>query len=95
VESQAECSSSALLPTALFSGGEKVPQADEGALELAEQWTGFMNGRGKLTKTIDFSASTAPSSAFGTFSPAKKPRGRRALDEQGAGNSTQAVRNPL
>jgi len=72
-----------------------VPKADEGSLELAEQWTGFMNGSGKLMKTINFSVSTAPSSAFGTlrlaslaqgrlFSPAKKPRGRRALDEQGA-----------
>jgi len=69
LESQAQCSSSVLLPTAFFSGGEKVPKADEGPLELAKRWTGFMNGRGKLMKTLNFSASTAPSSAFGTFSP--------------------------
>jgi hypothetical protein len=61
-----------LLPTALFSGGEKVPEADEGALALAEQWTICMNGLRKLIETLNFSASTAPSSAFGTFSPRKK-----------------------
>jgi len=41
-------------------------------------------------KTLNFSARTAPSSAFGTFSPRKKPRGEKdsrrkewqALDEQ-------------
>jgi hypothetical protein len=67
VKSQTQCLSSVLLPTALFSGGEKVPKADEGALALAKQWTIFMNGRWKLMKTLNFSASTAPSSAFGTF----------------------------
>jgi len=38
-----QCSSSVLLPTALFSGGEKVPEADEGALVLAMQWAVSMN----------------------------------------------------
>jgi len=28
-------------------------------------------------KTLNFSARTAPSSAFGTFSPRKKPRGEK------------------
>jgi hypothetical protein len=78
VESLTQCSSSALLPTALFSGGEKVPKADEGALALAKQWTIFMNGRWKLMKTLNFSARTAPSSAFGTFSPARN-RGEEGL----------------
>src|SRR5216684_5353104 len=64
-----------LLPTALFSGGEKVPEADEGALVLAEQWTIFTNGRGKPMRTLNFSASSTPSSAFGTFSPAEKSGG--------------------
>jgi len=54
-----------------------VPKADEGALVLAEQWTIFMNGRGTLMNTLNFSARTAPSSAFGTFSPRKKPRGEK------------------
>src|SRR5437764_6436161 len=35
-----------------------------------------MGRRGKLMKTLNFSASTAPSSAFGT-SPRKKPRGEK------------------
>ena len=71
MESKTQCSSSALLPTALFSGGEKVPKADEGALALAEQWTIFMNGQGRLMTTLNVIASSAPSSAFGTFSPAE------------------------
>ena len=41
-----------------------------------------MNGRGKLMKTINFSARTAPSSAFGTFSPAEK-RGGEGLSTKG------------
>ena len=32
VESLTQCLSSVLLPTAFFSGGEKVPEADEGAV---------------------------------------------------------------
>jgi len=56
----------------------------------------FMNGRGKLLKTPNFSARTAPSSAFGTFSPRKKPRGEkdsRQREWQGSrgNNSTQRV----
>ena len=43
VESQTDCSSSVLLPPAFFSGGEKVPEADEGALALAMQWNVSMN----------------------------------------------------
>jgi hypothetical protein len=50
-----------------FQLGEKVPKADEGALVLAEYWTVYRNGRGKLMKTRNFSARTAPSSAFGTW----------------------------
>jgi len=69
-------SSRAFSPSA-FQLGEKVPKADEGALALAEQWTIFMDGRWKLMKTRIFSARTAPSSAFGTFSPRKKPRGEK------------------
>ncbi len=60
-----------------FQLGEKVPKADEGALVLAEKWIIFTNGRGKLMKTLNFNARTAPSSAFGTFSPRKKPRGEK------------------
>ena len=37
---------------------------------------------GKLMKTLDFSARTAPSSAFGTFSPAEK-RGGEGLSMKG------------
>jgi hypothetical protein len=37
----------------------------------------FCERRGKLMKTRNFSARTAPSSAFGTFSPRKKPRGEK------------------
>jgi hypothetical protein len=67
--------SSVLLPTAFFSGGEKVPEADEGALELAEQWTGFMNLRGKLQReNRPLIRLSAPSP------PAEKRWGRRALD---------------
>jgi hypothetical protein len=55
--------------------GEKVPKADEGALVLAVKWTISMNGRRKLMKTLNFIARTAPSSAFGTFSPAEKRGG--------------------
>src|SRR6266576_2537118 len=51
--------------------------SEQGALALAEQWTIFRNGRGKLMKTLNFIARTAPSSAFGTFSPRKKPRGEK------------------
>jgi hypothetical protein len=71
--------SSVLLPTAFFSGGEKVPQADEGALALAVQWNSFMNGWWKLMKTLNFSARTAPSSTFGTF--CSESAGEKALDE--------------
>ena len=69
-----------LLPTAFFSGGEKVPEADEGVLVLAKQWTISINGRGKLMTTLGFSARSAPSSACRHLLPRKKTAGEKALD---------------
>jgi hypothetical protein len=77
LESSTLCYSSRAFSPSAFQLGEKVAKPDEGALVFAEQWTIFMNGRGKLMKTLNFSARTAPSSAFGTFSPRKKPRGEK------------------
>ena len=71
------CYSSRAFSPSAFQLGEKVAKPDEGALVLAKQWTIFMNGRGKPMKTRNFSARAAPSSAFGTFSPRKKPRGEK------------------
>ncbi len=93
LESSPPCHSSRAFSPSAFQLGEKVPKADEGALVLAEQWTIFMNGRGKLMKTLNFIARTAPSSAFGTlrlaslaqgrlFSPAEK-RGGEGLSTKG------------
>src|ERR1700756_4646865 len=58
----------------------RVPTNDPG-------WR-LLNGRGKLVKTRNFSASTVPSSAFGTFSPAEK-RG-----EEGSRRYTVFAINP-
>ena len=56
---------------------------------LAEQWTIFMNGREKSLKTLNFSARTTPSSAFGTFSPRKKTAGGEGLSIKGIANGSR------
>src|ERR1700756_1392194 len=50
----------------------------------------LLNGRGKLVKTRNFSASTVPSSAFGTFSPAESA-GEKALDVTQCSRLTRAI----
>jgi hypothetical protein len=46
-----------------------------------------MNVCGKLMKTLNFSARAAPSSAFGTFSPAEK-RGGEGLSTKGVASGS-------
>jgi hypothetical protein len=58
-----------LLPHALFSVGEKVPEADEGAV-LALKLSVLMSFHRPSMKTVTCIArAKAPSSAVGTFSP--------------------------
>jgi hypothetical protein len=49
-----------------------------------------VEGQWKLMKTLNFSASTAPSSAFGTFSPARN-RGGEGLSTKGVASGSSRL----